>query len=309
MIMGFKYQMVSCSSPQQILQVTMYHLEILRSVCKSPEIAKSVKAAISATVNLYTSLTNGQWILLQQSLLRFLQGKKTKVSLFLQRNLQAMDGTLMLTNDGLLPFGTDTPGTLCRYSNGVPGRKSVISIEGYENCIVADEMFDMDSENGFNMYISKEAQAAAGIAPDFDSIVAAGKEMASTMRSKGARQAAQMKEMAPGADSKSSAKAELNLLADLLGMGVSTKGDDSDAKPFKVNLFPDNNFDDKDSGFKSGSSSNFISIDIDGAAGAKTFSSYMADLKLTDDNPKAEGKGGYYEEDDDLLALMDSTAK
>lgn len=305
MIMGFKYQMVSCTCPQQILQVTMYHLEILKSVAKSQEIGKSVKAAITATVDLYTSLTNGQWLQLQQSLFRFLQSKKTKVSLFLQRNLQTMDGTLVLTNDGTLPFGTEIPGSVVRYQNGIPGRKVHVNLEGYDNCEENTEMFDMSSQNGFNMYISKEIQLSAGIDPNFDSIEAAGREMSSSMRNKEASQIAANKHM-PATEAKSSAKAELNLLADLLGMGVSSK-DDSDAKPFKINLFPNNNFDDKESGFKSSSASNFISIDIDGTAGAKTMESYMAELKLRDDDVKADGKG--CDDDDDLLALMDSTSK
>ena len=307
MIMGFKYQMISCSSPQQILQVTLYHLEILKSVCKSPEIAKSVKAAITSTVNLYTSLTNGQWLQMQQSIMRFLQNKKTKVSLFLQRNLQTMDGTLVLSNDGFLPYGTDAPGSVTRYKNGSAGRKTFVEVDGYANCEVCEEMFDMTSQNGFNMYISKEVQEAAGIHPNFDSVRDAGRRMETSIRGKGNSRAAPKSAALP-IEAKSSAKAELNLLADLLGMGVSAK-DESDAKPFKVNLFPDNTFDDKGSSFKSSSqSSNFIAIDIDGTAGAKTMDSYMADLKLGDDDPKAEGKG-LDDDDDDLLALMDSTAK
>jgi hypothetical protein len=165
----------------------------------------------------------------------------------------------------------------------------------------------MSSQNGFNMYISKEIQIAAGIDPNFDSVEAAGREMSSSILGKEASLSAARKHVNT-TEAKSSAKAELNLLADLLGMGVSAKDDSSDAKPFKINLFPDNNFDDKGSGFKSSSASNFIAIDIDGTAGAKTMESYMADLKLRDDDDgKADGKG--CDDDDDLLALMDSTAK
>jgi hypothetical protein len=353
MIMGFKYQLVSCAFPQQILQVTLSHLEILKSLVKSDTISKAVQSVISQAVNLYSSLTHGQWSHLHHALMKFLQGKKTKVSLFLQRNYQAMDGTLILSNDGPLPYGTSVPGPIHYYENGevIKSRSfpTVIDHTAYSNAIEADEMFDLSSTLGHNMYLPAPTSTTGG--PSFASITAAGREMGSNIVSarKGiSSNSAQAKGGSGGpsggsftlpADMKSTAKAELNLLADLLGIShtASAKGDsgsgsgggsmDSDVKPFKINLFPDNTFDEKyegkkssgaggDDGSGSGSgSAGYILIDIDGTCGAKTFQEYLNDLKLQDDDEKgggakgrADGKGGEEEEDDDLLALMDSTA-
>lgn len=301
MIMGFKYQVVSCTAPQQVLQVTLHHLETLKSLVKSDTIIKSVQSAITSTLNLYTSLTNGQWLQLNQSLMRFLQGKKTKVSLFLQRNLQTMEGTIILNNDGALPYGTQTPGMISYYEGGNVVKRRGIEIEGYENCVESEEVFDMSSQLGFNMYINRELQEAMSGTPSFESIVEAGRDMGAQMAISGAASA---KRNFDAPQAKSSAKAELNLLADLLGMGVSSKGEVA-AKPFKINLFPDNSFEEKGSSAKA--SSNFIAIDIDGAAGAKTLDGYMRELKLKDeDDMKAACKG---DDDDDLLALMDSATK
>jgi hypothetical protein len=99
------------------------------------------------------------------------------------------------------------------------------------------------------------------------------------------------------------------MLADLLGISSSpAKGEApaNEAKHFKINLFPDSGFDLKggDEGKDSGDGgSNFIIIDLDATADAKTLASYIEDLDLKDD-VKASAKGG--DDDDDLLALMDS---
>ena len=312
MIMGFKYQVVKCTSPFQILQISLHHLEIMKSLVKSDAIEKSVQSAIDLSLNMYGSLSNAQWLILQQSLLKFLQGKRTKVSLFLQRNLQLTDGTLVLDSDGPLPYGVEKPGTVRYFSGGEVVNETHINMEGYELCEETNDMFDTSCQLGYNMYIPPE-QNAALVAMHFPSLSIANKDLGNRIscnpesptksQSKGLTKSRR-------ADMKSSAKQELNLLADLLGMGAvdsnaGAKG--SDIKPFKINLFPDSNFDEKGSGSKSSSSSNFINIDIDGSAGAKSFETYMSELKLDDASDKAEGKG--IDDDDDLLALMDSAAK
>lgn len=355
MIMGFKYQLISCSFPQQILQITLYHLEILKSLVKSDTISKSVQSVISQTINLYTSLTNGQWLHLYQSLMKFLQGKKTKVSLFLQRNLQSMDGTLILSNDGPLPLGTSTPGIITYYEgeNTIKSRSFTANTDNnvapYNNCHETDEMFDMTSTLGHNMYIPTDLNSSSS-GPSFASIVAAGKDMGAQILAN--QNSTRNKNLTGGmsssrgsnhsnsftlpSDMKSTAKAELNLLADLLGMSHSTSSSkelESDAKPFKINLFPDNTFDDRFDGKKSSSGSKggsdgsggsnsggYIHIDIDGTCGAKTFEEYLNDLKLRDDdnddkNGRRRGsgddkrgtKGDGDDEEEDLLSLMDST--
>jgi hypothetical protein len=52
---------------------------------------------------------------LRQTLLRFFQDKKIKVSLFLQDKYQLQDGVLVLTPGGVLPPDTDLPGIINTY--------------------------------------------------------------------------------------------------------------------------------------------------------------------------------------------------
>ena len=117
MTMGVKYQLISCRSPHQYLQVTLNHLDVLAEMVKTEGVTDLIQVAISKAIELYTKLSNGNWLLLEQVLLQFFQGKKIKVSLFLQRNLQTMLGSLVLTNKGNLPFRTELPGEI-RYFEG-----------------------------------------------------------------------------------------------------------------------------------------------------------------------------------------------
>ena len=47
-----------------------------------------------------TGLSGGEWVAVKQSLMRFFQGKRIKVSLFLQQSLQTVDGALVLKHQG-----------------------------------------------------------------------------------------------------------------------------------------------------------------------------------------------------------------
>lgn len=216
MIMGFKYQIVQCTSPFQILQISLQHLEILKSLVKSEVIEKAVQSAINLTLNMYGSLSNSQWFILQQSLLKFLQGKKTKVSLFLQRNLQLTDGTLVLDNAGALPFGVEKPGTIRHFEGGEVVSETTVDIDGYGSCMEATEMFESDSHLGFNMFIPQEQNNTLS-AGTFPSISIASKDLGTRLMCKNAQssggRSAEGKSMLKSsrADMKSSAKQVLLL--------------------------------------------------------------------------------------------------
>ena len=300
MTMGFKYQAVSCSSPHQLLHVTLNHLESLKKIVKAEKVEELIQVAIDKTVETFSSLNNGQWLSLRQSLFRFLQGKKIKVSLFLQQGLQTMDGTIVLNNNGKLPFGTEIPGTI-RYYDG----KSITVTKNFESgapsgCSESEYVLDVNSTLGLNMYAKDNAEAKT-LYPE--SSLLAAKAIASHIGV-----TAPSKSKRSGITSKS-AKQELNMLSDLLGISVGAKHE-AEAKPFKINLFPDLNFDKadgKDSGSGS-ASSNIIIIDIDGSADTKSFNRYLQELNLDDEKDAKPGRKIVAdEEEDDLLALMDAS--
>jgi hypothetical protein len=319
MNMGFKRQIVMCSSPHQYLVVTLNHLESIKRLVDDAQVHELIQVAIDKSVAMYSTLTEGQLMSLKYSLLRFLQDKKVKVSLFLQQELQTSEGALVLTVNNKLPRGVETPGTIRYYENG-----SVVSTRSFDTPnaqMSADtrDVMDIKSNLGLNMYIkdagAKEVQHPSEFADSYLIAMRAmtasrGGASSSSGASSGPSAAAGPKSSsAPSSPAKnsssaslglhSSAKNELSLLADLLGKGDSgAKG--AVTKGFRINLFPDSSYDDKEGG---GDYGGVIRFEIDGTADAKSLSSYLEELDLSDE--KAASKGAA-DDDDDLLALMDS---
>lgn len=334
MSMGVKYQILACTCPQQYLQITLQHLDALSVIVQSETVQPLIASAISRCVNMYTSLSHGSWLLLQQSILQFFQGRKVKVSLFLQQELQTMNGVLILNNAGKLPFNVDIPGTIRYFENG-----SVVNTQRFPTTAdgavtESTQVFDHSSTLGKNMYLRPDAATNARSPPT--SFRDAETAFARYMDSSGSHHqhhpvdasASAMPKAASGVDStpskkgsgESSAKAELSVLADLLGIHhheasspSKAEGKGSGGGGLKINLVEsraggfakgDTDGEGKDGLGMDGDDTFVISIDIDASVGAKTVESYMRDLDLRDD-AKAERKTAA-DDDDDLLALMDS---
>lgn len=359
MTMGVKYQLICCKCPQQYLQVTLNHLDTLMEMVRSEGVSELIQVAINKAIDMYTNLSSGNWLLLEQALMQFFQGKKIKVSLFLQRNLQTMTGSLVLNTTGVLPYGTDLPGEV-RYFEGKEYIRSDEFLSHVRDlCTVTDQVLEPNWTVGFNIY-SKEGDVAGAADPHAatigsptsvkkgpslldraavepsPSIQQAQRAFMRLHQSADMRAPAKAPALPPRSPAKYSthlsAKAELNLLSDLLGVSTGKRGEKkTDDRLFKINLFPNEAFhggakgEDGDSkGAYDGPGSGLITIDIDAAAGAKTLSSYMEDLDFDDDEDAAadakgtggggdrgSSRGGGYRgegelDEDDLLALMDS---
>lgn len=305
MSMGVKYQLLSCTCPQQYLHVTINHLDSLIRIVDSETVTPMIQTAASRAIKTYSQLSYANWLALEQTLLQFFQGRKVKVSLFLQQNLQTINGVLVLNNKGKLPFQTEVPGQIRFFENDQIVRTAPFFTELADACTTASQVLDPDFTFGLNMYTKtpdmnpgkptamfKEA-CAAFLKGDPNS--AAAPKAYNITNSKGAKYSTE-----------ASAKAELSLLADLLGVGDKASSKPADDKAFRINLFPNQSF-----GAKADAEveddhydSSFIMLDLDARADAKTVSDYMASLRLQDEDPKASAKAR--DEDDDLLSLLDS---
>ena len=280
-----------------------------------------VDATIEKMISTYSTLSRGQWQLVRTSILKYLQGRKVKVSLFLQQRMQTLDGTLVLSNNTALPFGVEVPGSIRYYDNNACVRTRMVSnldvgSDGEPSnplCKALDDAFDINSTLGLNLF-SKDAVAQAAAA-DKSTCLGALNAMHSTYNG-GVDQMTSHSpaKMSGGNYSKTtqaSAKAELNMLSDLLGLGGAggkETDDSADGKSFKINLFPDTSFADSKDGDKS--SGGLIMIDIDGTVGSKTVETYMSELGFKDDEkPGSHGSKGQEDDDDDLLAMMDAASK
>jgi hypothetical protein len=317
MTMGVKYQLLSCTCPQQYLHVTLAHLDALVEIVKSEHVKPLIQAAISRSIHIYTQLSQANWLLLQQTLFQFFQGKKVKVSLFLQQQVQTITGTLVLTNEGVLPFNIETPGKIRYLEDGRVVNMSHFHSDLERKCEETTTILNFQSTMGKNMYvredenaarISRRVSATVQEAEDaFERVLGTKMEGLVTATPKPFTDPFSQSPSKP--TSQASAKAELTLLADLLGVNEESAKGSKDDKSLHFDLVTSRQFKDDEEEYvddKSSGDPSFIMIDIDGTMGAKTVESYMRDLDLKDDeDSRADGKTGQSEEDD-LLALMDS---
>lgn len=341
MTMGFKYQILSCKAPVQILHVTLVHLECLRSICESTISSELIEVTVEKLINTYACFTDAQWMAVKMELLKCMQDRKVKVSLFLQKAMQGTNGELMPEAIPRLPFGTSMPGEITYYERGRVVRSAKVNIPSSEGDYIetATSILDKQSTIGKNLYWKEGFTCPEYDTASIDRAEAKLQEDAPfVLASRGGGSPssyAERKFTRPRTyDVKSSAKAERNLLSDLLGVRSSsskskgTDSEDSAAKPLKLNLFPSSDMskDDDDEGGAT------IMIDIDGASGAKSLHERMEDLDFGFDDQRGSGKhlsrkavakydgddskeADAFDEnaidaddydDDDLLALMDS---
>lgn len=254
---------------------------------------------MSSSFQTFGTMSSADFHLLRQYLCRFFQDARIKVSLFLQRGIQGMDGTLALRADGFTATGGRVPGTV-RYfdDDGNPDEEEKFVVASADGAIEAPDVHILEREQinghlGVNMY---EADARTGAKSAKDTVADA----------KRSGSAAGVSTRKPPKLFKATAVDGLNLLADLLGATV--KDVDGETKAFKINLFPDDA-----ARAKAGSDDDddkvVTTIWIDAASDRKsTTASILEELTLDDkDDPRHEGKRGPSDTYDDLLELMDST--
>eukprot|EP01006_Ploeotia_vitrea_P005535 TRINITY_DN11794_c0_g1_i1.p1 TRINITY_DN11794_c0_g1~~TRINITY_DN11794_c0_g1_i1.p1 ORF type:complete len:377 (-),score=50.37 TRINITY_DN11794_c0_g1_i1:141-1271(-) len=224
MTMGFKYQLLSCQHPRELVAITLNHLEAIRdSVSASEQTVAQLNAAIEEFVKLCKELSTAEFAQIHEVLLNFFQNKKIKVSLFLQDGIQNSDGTISLKPAGPIPNDVTVapPGTI-KYFDG----ETVSSTENFQYPLAdkvgerqQGDVYDpksRDSKLGQNLYTldrSKKKEAAK-----------AAKTASSAASTKTSTQ--KLKEAPKGA-----VMGELKSLRELLG---APKVD----KPVELNLFP-----------------------------------------------------------------------
>ncbi|RHY92756.1 hypothetical protein DYB37_008126 [Aphanomyces astaci] len=333
MRMGFKYNILACSSADQLVQVTMNHLRSIKEIVTTDEATTLIEEAIVLTANVYGTMSHGNFLLLKQNLCRFFQDVRIKVSLFLQSEIQNGDGSFVLRADGPVATGGDIPGTV----RSVPPPSTsmllqklveitcddVCILRSYYNAsgdIESEDSIAMDNARGVVPFDDKPILSrdpslyVPNAKPGPKSAPKTGEEMAAEAK-KGSK-GGDDKQPSPPKQWKATAADGLNLLADLLGAKDSSA---TDAKPWKINLFADDPDDeyalygyklsvcdivsglDRDSKDDGDDEGQVETITIDALSDRKTTKALLDEFE--DDKPQ-DKKGG---DTDDLLSLMDST--
>lgn len=298
MRMGFKYQVLACSSADELLQVTMNHLYNTKSLVDSTHVQHQVDETIQLFLTHFDTMSPGDFYLLKQYLCRFFQDTRIKVSLFLQTGIQSTDGTLAVHHDGYTASGGKVPGVV-RYfdASNCVDEEETFAIASAEGAVEAPEgsVLDRDQLNahlGFNMYAADSKDGTKGFARSSRQVFADRK-----VRDTASFDAKHLDSKAHHKTFKATATDGFKLLADLVG--TSSKEVDGENKALRVNLFPD------DATFGRGidhDEKQVPTIWIDAASDRKRSTDTILRAFEVDDDAKGESK-----DDNDLLDLMDST--
>jgi len=303
MLMGLKYQIVSCTFPEEIYQVTINHLNTVAGIVKG----SASETLVTDTINLLQSTTatfgSYDYIVVRQSLLKFFQGKHIKVSLFIQDSIQSLDGTLFIDFGGYGPPFGEKPGNVTIFDE--EGKKVKTKSLPLTN---SEAFVDNTSKKrdgltgtllGTNMYAADRIPPQRRVSrPGAGSIVIEPKEKVKPAFELEKEELKSPKTEEENEEAKKNRanylKNELNSLASLI------RPNEGDTQLFKLNLFPEKAS--AGGGSQVSAKDNIIHFDLGSGADSK-MKEIMKDFDEVTKISSAQ------EEEDDLLDLMDEASK
>ncbi|XP_078279498.1 protein OSCP1 [Rhinoraja longicauda] len=220
MTMAFKYQVLLCPRPKDLILVTFNHMDAVKDFVRdSPSILNQVDETFRQLIELYSCLPGGEFQLIRQTLLIFFQDLHIRVSIFLKDKVQNSNGRFVLPVSGPVPCGTDVPGLIrmFNYNGDEVKLREFPSIGNYTSALAEGSLNffgDRVIKLGTNMYsVSRQVET----------------HMMGTMKSSAVRA---KENTAPNP----LAKEELNFLARLMG-GLDVKKSAGNESGFRLNLF------------------------------------------------------------------------
>ncbi|XP_060948972.1 LOW QUALITY PROTEIN: protein OSCP1a [Limanda limanda] len=281
MVMAFKYQIFLCPRPKDLLLISYNHIDTIREFVKdTPVVVNQVDETHRKIIEVYSSLSEGEFQLLRQTLLIFFQDMHVRVSLFQKNKSQNPNGRFALSTSGPVPHGIDVPGLIRTFdSKGREGQRGEFPSGGSYTSSIREGCFQLHGDRvvrlGLNIYTVNHPEE--------------------THTSK-----------APSVQTNNTpnllAKEELNLLARLMG-SVKAENKPRAEAGFRINLFTTDE-EEEEAGDVSGAEESMFGVVNIQAMKDEQASSELALIagQFTEpDQPETLGcsKG------DDLLAMMD----
>ncbi|XP_068613665.1 protein OSCP1-like [Brachionichthys hirsutus] len=220
MTMAFKYQVLLCPRPKDILLISFNHMDAIKDFVKdSPSILSQVGETHQQLIEMYTPLSGGDFQLIRQTVLIFFQDMHIRVSIFLKDKVQNSNGRFVLPISGPVPHGTQVPGLIRMFScTGEEVTRLQFNNGGNYTAALREGSFetfgDRITKLGTNMYgVSRPVET----------------HMSGTSKNSS-------QHMKVNAAPNPLAKEELNLLAKLMG-GLRVPNPANAESGFRVNLF------------------------------------------------------------------------
>ncbi|XP_032084024.1 protein OSCP1 isoform X1 [Thamnophis elegans] len=118
MTMAFKYQVLLCPRPKDLLLITFNHLDAIKDfVYESHKILNQIDVTMRKFIDTYVLLSAGELQLIRQTLLIFFQDIHIRVSILLKDKVQNSNGHFVLPTSSSVPWGTEIPGLIRLYNN------------------------------------------------------------------------------------------------------------------------------------------------------------------------------------------------
>ena len=137
--MVFKYQLVLCNSPLDLLEITINHFDSVMKICQNDQVKQLVQTAKFTFINHYKNHINcWQMQMIRYDILTFVQDIKTKVSIFFRDGIQENNGSFVIKPEGVVSCQCQVPGEI-RYFND---EKEISLIEKFTsgcNYVFSDE--------------------------------------------------------------------------------------------------------------------------------------------------------------------------
>lgn len=167
MVMAFKFQVMSCKLPIDLVTVTAAHMASMLAYAGSPEVADVLKKCSFRINETFGKMTLSGLSSLRQHLCLFFQDRDVKVSIFLQESVQDSFGKFVIPSGGELPASSEQPGTLRRFFNGGAECVSTSLLVTNRDRWTTEEMGNFLSANavppcnGASIYDSEDEDAVA----------------------------------------------------------------------------------------------------------------------------------------------------
>ncbi|KAK2830632.1 hypothetical protein Q5P01_018563 [Channa striata] len=158
MLMTFKHQLFLCPRPKDLLLISYNHIDTIRQFVKdTPVVVNQVDEAHRKIIEIYSLLSEGEFQLLRQTLLIFVQDMHVRVSLFLKNQIQNPNGHFALSTSGPVPHGIDVPGLIRMFdSKGREVRRSKFPSGGSYSKSIREGSFELHGDRvitlGTNVY-------------------------------------------------------------------------------------------------------------------------------------------------------------
>ncbi|XP_054462471.1 protein OSCP1a isoform X2 [Anoplopoma fimbria] len=282
MVMAFKYQVFLCPRPKDLLLITYNHIDTIREFVRhTPVVVNQVDETHRKIIEVYSSLPEGEFQLLRQTLLIFFQDMHVRVSIFLKNKVQNHNGRFALLTSGPVPHGIDVPGLIRMFDRkGREVRRGEFPTGGSYTSPIRQGCFELHGDRvirlGINMYTGNHP------------------EETHTSKSHSVK-----KDDVPNL----LAKEELNLLARLMGSMKAENMPETETG-FRINLFTTDQ-EEEDAGASGGAEQSLFGVINIQAMQDEHVATQLAQIAGQFAEGEEQPENLSSSKGDDLLAMMD----